>query len=175
MARFDTGHGNLEDVRGDWPAVEQWFLRLHYRCLPHIHLLFTDGVQYGARGFVGLQRKVCNMRHLKGNENGRLYIYIKGGWCDRHREGVELSQRRSTAEHVQDRGRAAMSSCGSRCSSRCWCNTIELLPKKSARGKSAAFFSGFCLLQLKTAGTKVVDISTSHLFCGSYRCCDCLR
>ena len=41
---------------------------------------------------------------------------------------------------------------------------VELLPKKSARGKSAAFFSGFCLLQLKTAGTKVVDISTSTCF-----------
>ncbi len=93
MARFDTGHGNLEDVRGDWPAVEQWFLRLHYRRLPHVHLLVADGVQYGARGFVGLQRKVCDMRHPKGNENGRLYIYIEGGRCDRYREGVELSQR----------------------------------------------------------------------------------
>ena len=41
---------------------------------------------------------------------------------------------------------------------------VELLPKKSARGKSAAFFSGFCLVQLKTAGTKEVDISTTICF-----------
>ena len=75
MARFDTGHGNLEDVRGGRPAVEQWFLRLHYRRLTHVHLLVADGVQYGARGFVGLQRKVCDVRHPKGNKNGRLYIY----------------------------------------------------------------------------------------------------
>ena len=79
MARFDTGHRNLEDVRGDQPAMEQWFLRLHYRRLPHVHLLVADGVQYGARGSVGLQRKVCDVRHPKGNENGRLYIYIEGG------------------------------------------------------------------------------------------------
>ena len=39
---------------------------------------------------------------------------------------------------------------------------VELLPAKtSARGKSAAIFSGFCLLQLKTAGTKTVDISAT--------------
>ena len=41
---------------------------------------------------------------------------------------------------------------------------VELLPKKSARGKSAALFSGFCLLQLKMARTKVVDIPTSTCF-----------
>ena len=42
---------------------------------------------------------------------------------------------------------------------------VELLPaKKSTRGKSAASFFGFCLVQLKTAGTKVVDISTSTYF-----------
>ena len=76
VARFDTGHGNLEDVRGDPPAVEQWFLRLHYRRLPHVHLLVANGVQYGARGFVGLQREVCDVRHPKGNENGRSYIFV---------------------------------------------------------------------------------------------------
>ena len=43
MARFDTGHGNLEDFRGDRPAVEQWFLRLHYLRLPPVHLLVADG------------------------------------------------------------------------------------------------------------------------------------
>ena len=37
-------------------------------------------------------------------------------------------------------------------------------PKKSARGKSAAFFSGFCLVQLKTAGTKEVDKSATTYF-----------
>ena len=41
---------------------------------------------------------------------------------------------------------------------------VELLPKKSARGKSAAFFSGFCLVQLKTAGTKEVDKSATTCF-----------
>ena len=41
---------------------------------------------------------------------------------------------------------------------------VELLPKKSARGKSSAFFSGFCLVQLKTAGTKEIDISTTTCF-----------
>ncbi len=41
---------------------------------------------------------------------------------------------------------------------------VELLPKKSARGKSAAFFSRFCLVQLKTAVTKEVDISTTICF-----------
>ena len=84
----------LKTFGGDRPAVEQWFLRLHYRRLPHVHLLVADGVQYGARAFVGLQRKVCDVRHPKGNENRRLYIYIEGARCDRYREGVELSQRR---------------------------------------------------------------------------------
>ena len=41
---------------------------------------------------------------------------------------------------------------------------VELLPKKSARGKSAASFFGFCLVQLKTAGTKVVEISKATCF-----------
>ena len=41
---------------------------------------------------------------------------------------------------------------------------VELLPKKSARGESAALFPGFCMVQLKTAGTKVVDISTTTCF-----------
>ena len=42
---------------------------------------------------------------------------------------------------------------------------VELLPaKKSARGKSAAFFSRFCLVQLKMARTKEVDISTTTYF-----------
>ena len=95
--QFEKIIDTLETYQGDRPAMEQLFLRLHYRRLPHVHLLVADGVQYGARGFVGLQRKVCDMRHPKGNENGRLYIYIEGGRCDRYREGVELSQRRSTA------------------------------------------------------------------------------
>ena len=37
-------------------------------------------------------------------------------------------------------------------------------PKKSARGKSSAFFSGFCLYQVKTAGTKEVDKSATTCF-----------
>ena len=42
---------------------------------------------------------------------------------------------------------------------------VELLPaKKSARGKSAASFFGFCLVQLKMAGTKVVEISKATCF-----------
>ena len=41
---------------------------------------------------------------------------------------------------------------------------VELLLRKSARQKSVAFFSGFCLLQLKTAGTKTVDISATTCF-----------
>ena len=42
---------------------------------------------------------------------------------------------------------------------------VELLPaKKSAREKSVASFSGFCLLQLKMAETKVVEISTATCF-----------
>ena len=41
---------------------------------------------------------------------------------------------------------------------------VELLPKKLARGKSAALFPGFCLVQLKTVGTKVVDKSTTTRF-----------
>ena len=42
---------------------------------------------------------------------------------------------------------------------------VELLPaKKSARGKSAASFIGFCLVQLKMAGTKVVEISKATCF-----------
>ena len=72
MARFDTDHGNLEDVRGDRSAVEQWFLRLHYRRLPHVHLLAIDVVQYGAWG-VGLQRHVCDVRHQMGD-----YTFIEG-------------------------------------------------------------------------------------------------
>ena len=42
---------------------------------------------------------------------------------------------------------------------------VELLPaKKSARGKSSAFFSGFCLVQVKTPVTKEVDISAIAYF-----------
>ena len=155
MARFDTGHGSVEDVRGDRPAVEQWFLRLHYCRLPHVHLLVTDGVQYGARGFVGLQRKVCDVRHPKGNENGRLYICIEGGRCDNYREGVELSQRRSTTEHVRF---------GSRCGSRCWCNASRAAPQEVSKGKVLCIFSGFCLVQVKTPVTKEVDISAIACF-----------
>ena len=152
MARFDTGHGNLEDGRGDRPAVEQWFLRLHYRRLPHVHLMVVDGVQYGAWGFVGLQRKVRDVRHPKGNENGRLYIYIEGGRCDRYREGVELSQRQSTAEHVRCRSRCGSrcgsrcesrcrSRCRSRCSCRCWCNTSRVAPRQQdSKGKVRCIF-----------------------------------
>ena len=36
--------------------------------------------------------------------------------------------------------------------------------KKSARGKSSAFFSGFCLVQVKTPVTKEVDISAIAYF-----------
>ena len=41
---------------------------------------------------------------------------------------------------------------------------VELLPKKSARGKSSAFFSGFCLVQVKTPVTKEVDKSATTYF-----------
>ena len=41
---------------------------------------------------------------------------------------------------------------------------VELLPKKSARGKSSAFFSGFCLVQVKTPVSKEVDKSTTTCF-----------
>ena len=41
---------------------------------------------------------------------------------------------------------------------------VELLPKKSARAKSAAFFLDFCLVQVKMAGTKEVDISATTCF-----------
>ena len=41
---------------------------------------------------------------------------------------------------------------------------VELLPKKSARGKSVALFSGFFLVQLKTVRTKEVDIYTTIYF-----------
>ena len=37
-------------------------------------------------------------------------------------------------------------------------------PKKSARGKSSAFYSGFCLVQVKTVGTKEVDKSATTCF-----------
>ena len=37
-------------------------------------------------------------------------------------------------------------------------------PKKSARGKSSAFFSGFCLLQVITPVTKEVDKSATTYF-----------
>ena len=41
---------------------------------------------------------------------------------------------------------------------------VELLPRNSAVGKSATFFSGFCPVQLKTTQTKEVDISTTICF-----------
>ena len=75
MARFDTGHGNLEDVWGDRPAVEQWFLQLHYRRLPHVHLLVADGVQYGARGFVGLAKKSLR-RETSERQRKREIIHL---------------------------------------------------------------------------------------------------
>ena len=37
-------------------------------------------------------------------------------------------------------------------------------PKKSARGKSSAFFSGFCLVQVKTPVTKEVDKTATTYF-----------
>ena len=162
MARFDTGHGNLEDVRGDRPAMEQWFLRLHYRRLPHFHLLFADGVQYGARGFVDLQRKVCDMRHPKGNENGRLYIYIEGGRCGRYREGVELSQSGGTTEHLR-----CGSWCGSRCGSRC--------SQEVSKGKVLCIFFWILPCPSENARHQGSRQICNRLFCGSYRCCNCLR
>ena len=41
---------------------------------------------------------------------------------------------------------------------------VELLPKKSARGKSSAVFSGFCLVQVITPVTKEVDKSPTTCF-----------
>ena len=37
-------------------------------------------------------------------------------------------------------------------------------PKKSAMGKSSSFFSGFCLVQVKTPVTKEVDKSATTYF-----------
>ena len=41
---------------------------------------------------------------------------------------------------------------------------VKLLPKKSARGKSSAFFSGFCLVQVIMPVTKEVDKSATTCF-----------
>ena len=51
---------------------------------------------------------------------------------------------------------------------------VELLPKKSARGKSSAFFWILpCPSEnARHQGSRQI---CNHLFCGSYRCCDCLR
>ena len=174
MDRFDTGYENLEDAREDRPAVEQWFLRLHYRRLPHVHLLVADGVQYGARGFIGLQRKVCDVRHPKGNEDGRLYIYIEGGRCDRYREGVELSQRRSTTEHVRCGSRCG-SRCRSRCGSKCWCNASRSAPEEVSKGKVRCIFFSILAALVENGQNQDNRNICNRLFCGSYRCCDCLR
>ena len=144
MARFDTGHGNLEDVWGDRPAVEQWFLRLHYRRLPNVHLLIADGVQYGARGFVGLQRKVCDVRHPKGNENGRLYIYIEGGGVtDIVRASSSAKDEAPSSTSGAGAGAGASAGAGARAGAGAGAGAGA--PKKSARGKSSAFFLDFAL------------------------------
>ena len=138
----------LKTFGGDRPAVEQWFLRLHYRRLPHVHLLVADGVQYGARGFVG-------------------------------REGVELSQRRSTTEHVRCGSRCRSRCgrrCGSRCSCRCWCNASRAAPQEVSKGKVRYFFFFWILpAPIENGRNQGSRHIYKHLFCGSYRCCDCLR
>ena len=72
MARFDTGHGNLEDIKGVGRLWNNCSFDFTIVAFP---LLAADGVQYGAWGYVDLQRHVCDVRHLKGNGNNRLYIY----------------------------------------------------------------------------------------------------
>jgi hypothetical protein len=52
--------------------VEREFQGLRYHCLSHVHLLAVDHVEYGARGFVGLRRHVCGVRHLKGNKKWKI-------------------------------------------------------------------------------------------------------
>ena len=92
MPRFHTGQVNPIVPSGDRLVVERGLQGVHYHPLSHVHLLAFDQVEYGARGFLGLQTHVCGVKHPKGNENGIFYIYV-GATCN-YRDGVELSQRR---------------------------------------------------------------------------------
>lgn len=76
MQRFHTGQVNPEEPSGDWLVVERGVQGVHYHPLSHVHLLAFDQVEYGTRGFVGLQTHVYGVKHLKGNENGIFYIYV---------------------------------------------------------------------------------------------------
>ena len=70
----------------------------------------------------------------------------------------------STSGAGADAGAGAGAAAGAGVAAGVGATLVELLPKKSARGKSSAFFSGFCLDQVKTAGTKEVDKSATTYF-----------
>ena len=55
MPRFHTGQVNPKVPSGHRLVVERELQGLRYHPLSHVHLLAFDQVEYGARGFFGLQ------------------------------------------------------------------------------------------------------------------------
>ena len=74
MARFDTGHGNLEDVRGDRPLWNNGSFGFIIVAFP-TSTFWSPMVYNMVHGVTSACKHVCDVRHLKGNGNGRLYIY----------------------------------------------------------------------------------------------------
>ena len=55
VPRFHTGQVNSKVPSVDRVVVERGLQWVHYHPLSHVHLLAFDQVEYGARGFFGLQ------------------------------------------------------------------------------------------------------------------------
>ena len=65
---------------------------------------------------------------------------------------------------AKDEAPPSMSGAGADAAAGAGAMLVELLPKKSARGKSSAFFSRFFLVQVITPVTKEVDKSATTCF-----------
>lgn len=63
-----TQQGNPKVPSGHRLVVEREIQGLHYYPFSHVHILAFHQVEYGARGFVGLQTHVYGAKHPKGNK-----------------------------------------------------------------------------------------------------------
>ena len=99
-------------------------------------------------------------------ETGDYTFILKGA-------GVTDTVRASSS--AKDEAPSSTSGVGAGAGAGAGAMVVELLPaKKSARGKSAAFFLDFSgpIENGRYQGSRHIY---NHLFCGSYRCCNCLR
>ena len=142
MARFDTGHGNLEESRGDRPAVEQWFLRLHYRCLPHEvsgpYMVHGGSSQWCTIWCTGFRRPAKKSLRHETSERQRkreiIHLLKRGGVTDTVRASSSAKDEAPPSTSGAEAGAGAGADAGA------GATLVEALPKKSARGKSSAFF-----------------------------------